>query len=291
MPSIKERYSNLFSQLQSFSHAAPVIDETNVYQEANPAPRVLMDKVTAENLLAGSRLEGIEHFEEFYNRVAGGKSGLILMEHYSNMDLPELCYFLRNVEKPFGKELEKRLVAIAGMKLNEADPIVRSWAEAFSRIVIYPTRTLASQNVQEEEERARKINMAAMRAMDAAKKRGEVILVFPSGTRYRKGKPETKKGLREIDSYFRLFDVMLLVSINGNLLEISDAHPDDMLEDIINPNKVIFAASPVIDCKKFRSEVLEAKKGAADLKQETVDAVMRMLDDQHEHYEKIRLEK
>ena len=37
------------------------------------------------------------------------------------------------------------------------------------------------------------------------KKQGKIILVFPSGTRYRPGCPDTKRGLREIDSYLRLF--------------------------------------------------------------------------------------
>ena len=61
-----------------------------------------------------------------------------------------------------------------------------------------------------------------MRALDRVRKEGQAVLVFPSGTRYRPGKPETKKGVREIDSYIRLSDVMMLVSINGNCLRFSD---------------------------------------------------------------------
>lgn len=37
---------------------------------------------------------------------------------------------------------KKKIVAVAGMKLNEASPMVRIWAEGFTRVVIYPTRSL-----------------------------------------------------------------------------------------------------------------------------------------------------
>ncbi len=133
-----------------------------------------------------------------------------------------------------------------------------------------------------EEQKARKINFAAMRAMDGCKKRGQVILVFPSGTRYRPGKPETKRGLREIDSYLRLFDKMILVSINGNCLRINPDNPDDMLADILEPGKCVFTASPVIDCKEFRNNILDnLPEGVEDPKQKTVDAVMEYLEKQH----------
>ena len=182
------------------------------------------------------------------------------------------------------------------MKLNEADPIVRAWAEGFTRVVIYPSRSLDSVKGSEEEkkaeeQKARKINLAAMRAMDSCKKNGEIILVFPSGTRYRPGKPETKRGLREIDSYLRMFDVMLLVSNNGNCLRINPEKPDNMLADVVEEDVIIHTASPVIDCKAFRKEVLDSLPAdEADPKQKTIDRVMEILEEQHEKTEKIRLQ-
>jgi glycerol-3-phosphate O-acyltransferase len=261
----------------------------------------------SDNLLPGSRLEGRENFTQFLEYVKSGKRGLLLMEHYSNMDLPALCYLLdhdsENNHKgeedkkgyQTGKEISARLIAIAGMKLNEENPLVKSYAEGYSRIVIYPSRSLVSISDSEiraqEETRSRKINMAAMRAMDSAKKRGQVVLVFPSGTRYRPGKPETKRGLREIDSYLRLFDVMLLLTVNGSLLRINPEKPNDMLADQVFYDKVIVAASEVIECKQFRNEVIESVKDKPDIdiKQATVDRVMVLLEIQHEKYEKIRL--
>ncbi len=295
--SIREKYADMFKALANVSVAAAKIDETNVYQKENPQTRKFMDKLVAENMAEGSRLEGKENFRAFLDAVKSGKHGLILMEHYSNTDLPALCYLLEHDLGEEGKDLSKRIVAIAGMKLNEANPLVRAFAESFTRVVIYPTRSLtkAEENAQseqekiEEEKRARTINLAAMRAMDKCKRDGEVILVFPSGTRYRPGHPETKRGLREIDSYLRMFDVMILVTINGSALTIDMNNPDDMLADLVEPAVQIFGASPLIECKSFRKEYMATLPADdPDPKQKMIDHVMEIFDKQHERIEKLR---
>jgi hypothetical protein len=296
---LKEKYGKYFAQLASVSRAAAKISEENIYQEANMDARKFMDPLLAENLLPGSGLNCKEHFKAFYDAITKeGKHGLILMEHYTNLDLPAIVFFLANGTEEWEKDLAKRIVAIAGMKLNEENPFVRAFAEGFTRVVIYPTRSLskAEETAQseeekaEEEKKARKINMAAMHAMDDCKKRGQAILVFPSGTRYRPGNPETKKGLREIDSYLRLFDVMILVSINGNCLRINPDHPENMIMDLVESDKLQITASPVIDCKKFRQEILDAlPPDTPDPKQKTVDRVMEILEKQHNDVEKTRL--
>ncbi len=295
--SIREKYADMFKSLADFSVAAAKIDETNVYQKENPKTRKLMDKLVEDNMAPGSRLEGKENFKAFLDAVKNGKHGLILMEHYSNTDLPALCYLLEHDLGQDGKDLSKRIVAIAGMKLNEANPMVRAFAESFTRVVIYPTRSLdkAEANAQTEEERiaeekrARAINLASMRAMDKCKRDGEVILVFPSGTRYRPGHPETKRGLREIDSYLRMFDIMILVTINGSALTIDMNNPEDMLADICEPAVQVFAASPVIECKSFRKDYLATLPAdEADPKQKMIDHVMEMFDRQHDEIEKIK---
>lgn len=291
-----KKYSNLFEDLKKISRAAAKIDEGTVYETANPESQKIMYKMLDEDLLPGSRLGNIENFKEFYSAVKAGKRGLILSEHYSNMDLPEIIYLLDKYGQDWSKEFAHKIVAIAGMKLNEADPLVRAWAEGFTRVVIYPSRSLdnvesnkteSQEKKKEEEQRARKINLAAMRAMDACKRRGEVILVYPSGTRYRPGQPETKRGLREIDSYLRMFDIMILVSLNGNCLRIDPQNPDNMLADFVVPDVVIHTASPVLDCKQFRKDVLSSlPPDTPDPKQCTVDKVMQILQEQHDQVEK-----
>lgn len=288
---LKDKFGSVFAEMQKMSHAAAKIDETKVYEEANMQLRPYMWKLLDEAFNSESGLGNLENYKDFYeNVVKQGKSGLILMEHYTNLDLPGILYLLEKQGEDWAKDLSSRIVAVAGMKLNEADAGVRAFTEGFTRVVIYPTRSLNAVGGKEiseeekiaEEQKARKINFAAMRAMDGCKKRGQVILVFPSGTRYRPGKPETKRGLREIDSYLRLFDKMILVSINGNCLRINPDNPDDMLADILEPGKCVFTASPVIDCKEFRNNILDnLPEGVEDPKQKTVDAVMEYLEKQH----------
>ncbi len=292
--SLREKYTAYFKELTELSQMASVIDETNVYQRGNPNTRRIMDKLVQENLSPESRIFDVSKFEQFYDAVTSGQHGLILMEHYSNTDLPALCYLLEHSGSEKLKDLSSRIVAIAGMKLNQDNPVVKAFAESFTRVVIYPTRSLtkneaaahSAEEAQAEEQKARKINLAAMRAMDNCKRRGEVILVFPSGTRYREGHPETKKGLREIDSYLRLFDVVLLVSINGNILKLQD---EDMLNDLVGEDTVIIAASDVIDCKSFRKNFMDSlPQTEEDPKQKIIDHVMELLENQHEKIEKYR---
>ncbi len=295
---LREKYGSVFAEMAKLSKAAAKIDENKVYEEANLNTRKYMQAVLDENFLPESGLGNIENFKDFYNKVVNEKkSGLILMEHYTNLDLPAILYLLNKQGEPWAKDFSSRIVAVAGMKLNEASPAVRAFTEGFTRVVIYPTRSLDSVNAKDiseeekkaEEQRARKINFAAMRAMDACKKRGQIILVFPSGTRYRPGKPETKKGLREIDSYLRLFDYMILVSINGNCLRINPENPEDMLADIVAKDVVTLTASPVINCKEFRKEVLEkVPADDPDPKQKTIDKVMEILENLHNEVESKR---
>jgi glycerol-3-phosphate O-acyltransferase len=291
--SLRERYGSLFEDAGKHSIMPRVIDETNVYQEENPIARKAMDNLVRENLMSGSRIEGRENFESFYRQIKEGKHGIMFSEHYSNLDLPCLTYLLENDGSELCKALGSGVITIAGMKLNESDYRVKAMAEAYTRIVIYPQRSLSvlTPEQEEEEARGRKINMAAMRALDKVRREGRPILVFPSGTRYRPGKPETKRGLRGVDSYLRLFDIMILVTINGQCLRFSPDNPEDMLSDQIFADKVIVAASPVIECKKFRNDAFAETAGNPDIdqKQYAVDKLTDTFETQHAHYEKIRL--
>lgn len=294
---LREKYTPFYKQLLGASEAAQKIDDTNVYQVANPKTKPLMDMLTAENILPGTRFEGRENFLDFIEQCNNGKHGLILMEHFSNTDLPSFIYLLEHDEDERFRNLAKKVVAIAGMKLNEDNPAVRAFAESFTRVVIYPTRSLESaekkaaneEEKEAEQKKASRINLSAMHAMHDCKKRGEVILVFPSGTRYRPGRPETRRGLREIDSYIRMFDIALLVSVNGQILTIDPNNENDMMGDFVTPDKIIFTGSPVINCKEFRKSILEAlPEDEPDPKQKVIDRVMEILEAKHNEIEKIR---
>ncbi|MDR3311989.1 MAG: 1-acyl-sn-glycerol-3-phosphate acyltransferase, partial [Spirochaetaceae bacterium] len=168
--SLFDKYGYLAKELENITQVGDVITAANVFQEANPGCRKIVDRMVADNLLPGSRLEGRGHFENFFDQVNRGRHGLILMEHYSTVDLPILCYLLDTEFASVDPTLSRRIVSMAGMKLNEENPAIRVWAEGFSRIVIYPSRTLTAISdpavLERETARSRTINTAAVRALD-----------------------------------------------------------------------------------------------------------------------------
>ena len=82
---------------------------------------------------------------------------------------------------------------------------------------------------------------------------------------------------------------MILVTMNGQCLHISEDNPNDMLADELTHEVVTLTASPLIDCKEFRQQSLEnLPADCEDPKQKTVDDVMAYLRKQHDDVEKTR---
>ncbi len=289
MISITDAYGKIIHQMVLNSQKQHTIDETNVWQPSNTVNRHLFYQIVEDLMLPGSQVTGMDHLVELYRLAQSGKACMVLCEHYSNFDLPEIFGLIERSHAE-GPQIAESLVAIAGFKLNEASPVVLAFAEAFSRIIIYPSRSIESLPDSDEKEqelkRAQKINMAAMKAMSQAKHSGKIVLVFPAGTRYRPGKPETKKGVREIDSYIKGFDHMCLMSLNGNTLHISA--DGEMLDDQAHKDVVLVGASPVLDCSEFRKSAQTACPEGEDSRQFTVDRVMSGLDDLHHQNEPLR---
>jgi glycerol-3-phosphate O-acyltransferase len=231
----------------------------------------------------------MENLEELLAKAESGKSCLLLLEHYSNLDLSLFSLMVRRAGGR-GDAIAKAGIAIAGMKLNEDNPAVAAFASAYTRIVIYPNRSLHGMDPEKKKAelvRSMAINRAAMKALDEQKTKGRLILVFPSGTRYRSWDPSTKKGVREIDLYIRSFDYMCCVALNGEVLHVQQT---DMLNDVLTKDIVMITAGPVLSCVEFRDKARAAAEtaGIEDKKQATADAVMAELDKLHTEAEKKR---
>jgi glycerol-3-phosphate O-acyltransferase len=215
------------------------------------------------------------------------------MEHYSNFDLPVFHYLLRQ-EGEEGKKLASDIVAIAGIKLNEENPAVNAFTRAYTRIVIYPSRSMQiirekltdPIELYQEMKRSISINRAAMRALEGAKHNSKMILVFPAGTRYRPWDPSSKRGVREIASYIKSFSKFCLVSINGNILRLNPSGA--MEDDILQRDRIIYNVSPVHDNKEFLNSVRYDLRFLEDKKQAIVDTVMDLLEDMHYEVENRR---
>ena len=274
----------------SKSKVDTVITEHNVYQEGNADILPLLDQMVEYVILPGSGIDGLENLEELYSKAKAGKSCLLMVEHYSNLDL-SILFTLLHKAGGRGKDIGDAIIAIAGMKLNEDSPIVAAFAGAYTRIVICPSRSLQHLNPENEKDKAEiargnAINQAAMKAVIRQKYKGKLILVFPSGTRYRPWDPETKKGIREIDVYVRSFDYMCFVALNGEVLSVDKT---SMLKDMVNKDIVRVTVGPVISCSEFRDKVRAATSENNDKKQAVADEIMKELEKLHLAAEEKRL--
>jgi glycerol-3-phosphate O-acyltransferase len=227
-------------------------------------------------ILPGSGVDGMENLNELIDKAESGKSCLLLPEHYSNMDLTLISYLIRK-EGGRGETIGNAIVAIAGMKLNEDNPAVSAFASAYTRLIIYPSRSFLDLDpVKDKAEiiRGNAINRATMKTLQDIKVKGKLILVFPSGTRYRPWDPSTKRGVREIDSYIRSFDYMCPIAVNGEVLHVRQG---DMLDDSVSHDLVRITAGKVIACSEFRQKVIPGD----DKKQAVADGIMAILEEMH----------
>ncbi|GHV90713.1 glycerol-3-phosphate O-acyltransferase [Spirochaetia bacterium] len=275
-------FGDIIKQAMGLTKTAKVVTEHNVYQEGEAEILPLLDKMVEALSLPGSGVDGLENLEDLLAKAESGKSCLLLLEHYSNMDLSTFSYFLRKAGGR-GEDIAGAVVAIAGMKLTEDNPAVAAFASAYTRLVIYPSRSLQGLDAEKDHAeivRSNGINRAAMKALNDIKVKGKLILVFPSGTRYRPWDPSTRKGVREIDSYIRSFDYLCPVAMNGVLLRVGRG---EMVDDPVSRDIIRITAGPVRSCAEFREKArAEAEaSGIEDKKQAAVDAVMAELEVMH----------
>ena len=276
-------YKEIIDEMISNSQGAPVVTDKNVYQEGHPANKALMGRILSDLMLPGSRIDGLENLLELHALARRKKFCLVLMEHYSNFDLPNFFELLERYGTE-GKEIADAIVAVAGVKLNEESRLVLAFTEVFTRVVIYPSRTVQGiedkRRRREAEIRRARINIAALKTLMTLRREGRLVLVFPTGTRYRPWDPSTGRGLKEIDTYIKYYSHMVLVAINGNTLL---PNPNgSMDEDYPVKDVVSYTVSPVIRCSEFRKEALRARTDDDDdAKQAVADRVMAALADLH----------
>jgi glycerol-3-phosphate O-acyltransferase len=286
MDTLSSAFHDVIKPVMTLSKSPAFVTEANVYQEADLNILPYLDKMVEHVLLPGSGVDGLENLEELFSKAESGKSCLLLPEHYSNFDLSLFSYLVRKAGGR-GEDIARSTIAIAGMKLNEDNPVVSAFASAYTRIVIYPSRSHHGQNSENHKDefvRSNAINRAAMKELLRLKNSGRLVLIFPSGTRYRPWDPSTKRGVREVDSYIKSFDYMCMIAINGEVLHV---HQRDMLEDSVTKDVVRISAGPVRSCAEFRGKA-RAEAELADKKQAVADAIMAELEKMHSEGEKRR---
>lgn len=294
MDSIRDRYMTLITRMMKGSTEQKQLSDKDVYQEGSPEILPFVDKIVEEHLLPDSGIEGFSNLEALMEKARKGESCLLLLEHYSNFDLPAFHFLLRRRGEE-GTAIANVLVSIAGIKLSESNPIVSSFANAYTRIVIYPSRSIEilknnfkdPNKLYHEMMRSMSINRAAVRVLGALKTSGKLVLVFPAGTRYRPWDPGSKRGVREIASYVKGFSNFCLVAINGNILRINPS--GEMEDDLLHEDKVIYTVGPVQQSEALLEHIKEEHHFRDDKKQELVDHLMEELEEMHVEAEKKRL--
>jgi glycerol-3-phosphate O-acyltransferase len=293
METLSSFFKDLIKEALGLSTTATQVTEQGVYQEGNKRILPFLDKIVETLTLPGSGMRGMENLAELYEKAASGASCLVLLEHYSNLDLSLFSRLLRG-ESERGRTIADAVVAIAGIKLNESSAAVAAFTGAYTRLVIYPSRSLQGLDAEKDRAeilRSNAINRAAMKTLLDIKVKGKLILVFPSGTRYRPWEPGTKNGVREIDSYIKSFDYFCPVAINGECLHVRRDGTGDMIDDYVSRDVVLITAGTVQSCAEFREQArAEAETaGVEDKKQYTVDGIMQILEAMHNAVEPERL--
>lgn len=282
MNPIRYAYGHVADKLISNSTQSSQINPKNVFQDANTLNRDIINReIISELMHSESNILNVSQLLELGRLAQEGHSCLIVMEHYSNFDVPNLLYLLEIQQKR--PEIARSIVAIAGMKLNAESNFVRAFTEAYTRIVIYPSRSLThfigTDDFAREQTRSWEINKAALQSMIHHKHNGKIILIFPTGTRYRQGIPETKRGLAEVDSYIRGFDYFLPIAVAGNILRINVN--GDMSEDYVHKDCVILNAGNIIEAKKWRHDAHSLAHEYPDTRQYVADCIMELLSELH----------
>ena len=281
-------------QLVRNSRERQDVDPNAVFQPANLKNRPIIEKILEALHLPGSKILHFDRLKDLYDRSQQGESCLILSEHYSNFDIPNLFYLAHDYGEE-GDKVVNSIIPMAGRKLNAESRFVLAFTEAYTRIVIYPSRDLqkieGTEEFEEERKMSRAINRSALREMIRAKHAGHPILVFPAGTRYRPEVPESKQGLPEIDSYIKSFDHMLLIGIAGNVLQVDPT--GNMEADIPKQDVIVYTMGEIIDCRRFREKTrreagFDEHASGPEAKQRVVSRVMERLDELHEEAEEER---
>lgn len=292
---MSEEDKDVYWFLNNVSEIIPILEKNlkedyqvrpgHVYHEASFENIKLIGQLIDNVIYEESAIKNPENLMELYRRCNNGESCLILMEHYGNFDFPALMR-LTEREPTLGHDVMKSILPIQGIKLTAGNPATPAFSNSYSTISIFPSRYLDGITDPEEFNKTKMIsnpiNHTAMKEITKRKYEGRMILVFPSGTRYRAWEPDTKKGVREIDSYIKVFENLVFVSINGNsLLPNKDG---DMGHDILRKDIMLYTVSPVISCKKFRESVSD-EPGGSDIKRCVADAVMEQLEKMHKENE------
>lgn len=263
---LRNRYADELARMHCY--VEPELSPSSVFRPAHRQNRGAILRICSDLLLTGSGLQGLEHLEELAARADAGEPGMVLAWHNSNFDVPNLFTLLARAER---ESLFDRLHFIAGRKLHEESEICRMFCEAFPRIFVSPPSHLHRCGQEAALRQARALNLAALRAARQVLRRRGLLFLFPTGTRFRPGRPETGRGLPQVDGYLRMVKNFVLLNIEGNTLPPCAGRA--MAEEAAQPDVVRHIFGPVQRAAAFR-DAIRSEALAVDARQAVADAVI-----------------
>ena len=118
-----------------------------------------------------------------------------------------------------GQDVFDQLVFLAGRKLGEESPVTQMLSEVYPRLVVTPPAWFEQPGLTKEQlARGRRMNLTALRESRRVLRDGRLLFLFPTGTRERPGRPETRVALSQTANYLRMVKNVCLLGFRGNTL-------------------------------------------------------------------------
>lgn len=259
----------------------------DTWQPANEKNLSLVLSIIATLVRDNSQIINSEHLLKIQSLLDQGKSCIIMPEHYSNFDLPGLFYLV-NTKHPELQPVINKIISLSASKLNAESKIVLAFTEAFNRIMIYPARSKADNKENltpeqiEEQKKLERINQQAIKTMLTARDKGNLILMFPSGTRFRPHDPQSRNALKQTSSFLKRFDYVCFIGIAGNTLIVNPN--DNMAEDIVREDTMVYWIDEPIPSKDFMNQVEGGRTNKDGVAQHITSYLLSL----HEKAESIR---
>ena len=227
-------------------------------------------------LLPGSGIRNSANLEALVDLARGGKACLLCLNHRGNFDVPNLLTLMEDQADP---ALFDKLVWVAGRKLEEDAGMTSSLVQSFNRVIVTPHSWFDGEHGDDESHQARRINIAAERAIAKMRHEGWVFALFPTGTRVRPDDDATKQAIIETSSYLRMFEYLVLCHIDGCTLPVSK--DCDLTHETPTLSRVTYAFGPVLRTEDWLANAterfpgLDRRTASARAMSEDIEALQR----------------
>ena len=225
-------------------------------------------------LLPGSGLVGVDHLRELIQLAKDGNSCVLCLNHRSNLDVPTLQTLLEDHGQSGWFD---KIIWVAGRKLEEDVGLTNVLVQCINRVIVTPHSWFSSPRSEAEIHEARRINIAAERAVARLRHEGWVFALFPSGTRIRPDDESTRQAIEQTDGYLRLFDYLALCNIDGCTMPVSKDR--DFTHESPRLDRMLYTLGPVVRTEDWRDQAatrypdVDRKTASAQAIREEIEAL------------------